>query len=85
MDKYIEKRKPKTEDLDDKKGSLGYMYITPRTLLGIIRISQAMARLGFRNRVCQEDVDEALRLMEKCRSSIIDETNQERGNFLLIR
>jgi len=54
------------------------MYITPRTLLGIIRIAQAMARIGFREFVCKEDIDEALRLMEKCRSSIIEEAPKEK-------
>jgi len=40
-----------------------YMYVTPRTLLAIIRLSQAMAKLNFRNEVKQTDVDEALKLM----------------------
>jgi len=40
------------------------MYITPRTLLGIIRIAQAMAKLHFRDLVCQSDVDAALKLMD---------------------
>jgi len=40
------------------------MYVTPRTLLAIIRLSQAMAKLSFRNEVRQSDVDEAIRLMD---------------------
>ena len=40
------------------------MYITPRTLLGIIRMSQSMAKLYFREEVKQEDVDEAIKLMD---------------------
>ena len=40
------------------------MYITPRTLLGIIRLSQSLAKLHFRNEVIQNDVDEAIRLMD---------------------
>ena len=36
-----------------------------------------MARLGFRDYVSKEDVDEALRLMDKCRSSIVDEAPKE--------
>lgn len=39
------------------------MYITPRTLLGIIRLSQALAKLNFRSEVVMSDVDEALKLM----------------------
>jgi DNA replication licensing factor MCM7 len=40
------------------------MYVTPRTLLGIIRLSQAMAKLNFRNEVTMNDVDESLKLMD---------------------
>jgi DNA replication licensing factor MCM7 len=40
------------------------MYVTPRTLLGIIRLAQALAKLAFRNEVVQADVDEALKLMD---------------------
>ena len=40
------------------------MYVTPRTLLAIIRLAQAMAKLNFRNEVKQFDVDEALTLMD---------------------
>jgi len=40
------------------------MYITPRTLLGIIRLAQAMSKLAFRDTVNQDDVDEALKLMD---------------------
>lgn len=40
------------------------MYVTPRTLLAIIRLSQALARLSFREQVTQLDVDEAIKLMD---------------------
>ena len=40
------------------------MYVTPRTLLGIIRLSQSLAKLHFRSEVIQNDVDEAIRLMD---------------------
>lgn len=40
------------------------MYVTPRTLLGIIRLSQANAKLNFRNEVTMNDVDESLKLMD---------------------
>jgi DNA replicative helicase MCM subunit Mcm2 (Cdc46/Mcm family) len=33
-------------------------------LLGIIRLSQSLAKLHFRNEVIQNDVDEAIRLMD---------------------
>lgn len=40
------------------------MYVTPRTLLAIIRNAQAMAKLCFRDIVNQTDVDEAIKLMD---------------------
>jgi len=40
------------------------MYITPRTLLGIIRLSQSLAKLNFREEVTMNDVDESLKLMD---------------------
>jgi DNA replication licensing factor MCM7 len=48
----------------------GHQYITPRTLLAIIRLSQALARLRFNEEVEQVDVDEAMRLIEASRSQI---------------
>jgi DNA replication licensing factor MCM7 len=58
--KYVEKRKIQRDGLDEQS----YMYVTPRTLLAIIRLSQSMAKLSFRNRVNQLDVDEAIKLMD---------------------
>lgn len=48
-----------------------YMYITPRTLLGIIRIAQALAKLHFRNEVCQKDVDRSIKLMDWSLESLL--------------
>eukprot|EP00831_Metopus_contortus_P020906 TRINITY_DN19286_c0_g1_i4.p2 TRINITY_DN19286_c0_g1~~TRINITY_DN19286_c0_g1_i4.p2 ORF type:complete len:210 (-),score=27.56 TRINITY_DN19286_c0_g1_i4:166-795(-) len=64
---YVEKRK---EHAQAQK--VGYMYVTPRTLIGIIRLAQAMARLGFRDRVIRSDIDEAIRLMDSSRHSLTD-------------
>jgi DNA replication licensing factor MCM7 len=58
--KYVEKRKLQREGLDEQS----YMYVTPRTLLGIIRLSQSLAKLSFRQLVNQSDVDEAIKLMD---------------------
>ena len=58
--KYVEKRKFQGQDYSDQS----YMYVTPRMLLGIIRISQALAKLNFRNEVTINDVDESLKLMD---------------------
>lgn len=52
-----------------------FAHITPRTLLGILRMSQALARLSFSDVVTRENVDEALRLIEVSKASLY--TNDE--------
>lgn len=52
-----------------------FSHITPRTLLGILRLAQASARLRFDNNVTFEDVDEALRLIQVSKSSLYVEDN----------
>lgn len=44
--------------------------ITPRTLLGVLRLSQALARIRFDNVVSRNDVDEALRLIAQSKLSM---------------
>ncbi|KAK7226086.1 hypothetical protein V2G26_014089 [Clonostachys chloroleuca] len=58
----------------EKKGKQ-FTHTTPRTLLGVVRLSQALARLRFSNEVTQDDVDEALRLVEASKESL----NQDLG------
>ncbi len=55
------------------------MYITPRTLLGVIRTAQALAKIRFSDRVEQEDVDEGLRLIEACQASFNECVDQARS------
>lgn len=51
-----------------------FSHITPRTLLGILRLAQANARLRLTNQVSFEDIDEALRIIEVSKSSLyVDE------------
>jgi DNA replication licensing factor MCM7 len=77
--KYVEKRKFQKDGTQDSS----YMYVTPRTLLGIIRLSQAMAKLNFRDHCKQSDVDEAIRLMDfsirSLRQSETDKKEQRRA------
>src|SRR5690606_25024767 len=57
-----------------------FTHTTPRTLLGVVRLSQALARLRFSNEVIQDDVDEALRLIEASKQSLMaDESRKGRG------
>ncbi|TWU76937.1 Mcm2-7 hexameric complex component [Metarhizium rileyi] len=61
----------------EKKGKQ-FTHTTPRTLLGVVRLAQALARLRFSNQVCQDDVDEALRLIEASKESLNAETSTGR-------
>merc|ERR1711939_58055 len=54
------------------------MGTSARTLLGILRLSQALARLRFSTEVERSDVDEALRLMEFSKASLMDEETADR-------
>ncbi len=74
VQKYVEKRKAETGSFKE-----GHQYITPRTLLAIIRVAQGLARLRFNEQVEQIDINEALRLIDASRSSINDDENQARG------
>ena len=68
VQRYVEERR-KQYDITKE----GYQYITPRTLLAILRLSQSLARLRFNDEVEQRDVDEALRLIDASRSTIFEE------------
>ena len=59
-----------------EKNGKQFTHTTPRTLLGVVRLSQALARLRFSNEVTQDDVDEALRLVEASKDSL----NTDVGN-----
>lgn len=59
----------------EKRGKQ-FAHTTPRTLLGVVRLAQALARLRFSDEVTQDDVDEALRLVEASKDSL----NAEAGS-----
>lgn len=61
----------------EKKGKQ-FTHTTPRTLLGVVRLAQALARLRFSNQVTQDDVDEALRLIEASKESLNAESGSNR-------
>eukprot|EP01035_Chromulina_nebulosa_P017145 gene17145-22659_t len=48
--------------------------MTPRQLLSILRLSQALARLRMSETVSREDVDESIRLTHASKSSLIEDT-----------
>jgi len=57
----------------DEKARKQFAHTSPRTLLGVLRLSQALARLRFSEVVVQEDVDEALRLIDASKQSLYAE------------
>ncbi|OJJ46640.1 hypothetical protein ASPZODRAFT_66081 [Penicilliopsis zonata CBS 506.65] len=64
---YVSMRKKQKMNEGSKKQ---FTHVTPRTLLGVIRLSQALARLRFSEEVVIEDVDEALRLVHASKASL---------------
>ncbi|KAK5461257.1 DNA replication licensing factor MCM7 [Exophiala xenobiotica] len=64
---YVRMRQQQKRDEGSKKQ---FTHTSPRTLLGVLRLSQALARLRFSNEVVNEDVDEALRLTEVSKASL---------------
>ncbi|KAH8117008.1 MCM2/3/5 family-domain-containing protein [Phellopilus nigrolimitatus] len=75
VDSYVRLRKHSKEQEKENKA---YTYTSARTLLGVLRLSQALARLRFSDTVEHADVDEALRLMEVSNESLKDDEDAER-------
>lgn len=56
-----------------------HTYTSARTLLGVLRLAQALARLRLAETVEIADVEEALRLMEVSKETLADEEDQEKA------
>ncbi|KAM7205475.1 DNA replication licensing factor mcm7 [Naviculisporaceae sp. PSN 640] len=61
-----------------EKRNQNFGHTTPRTLLGVVRLAQALARLRFSNTVRMDDVDEALRLVEASKDSLAADDRSNR-------
>lgn len=72
---YIRLRQDSKREMDSK---FSFGQATPRTLLGIIRMAQALAKLRLADSVDVEDVEEALRLLRVSKESLYQETRQTR-------
>jgi len=67
---YCQMRKEaRTEKENNSRNSL---FTSPRTLLAILRLATALARLRIENTVEKDDVKEAMRLMEMSKDSLKD-------------
>lgn len=73
VETYVRLRKVSKEDEAQKKS---HTYTSARTLLGVLRLAQALARLRFSNEVAHADVDEALRLMEVSKRSLVEDEDE---------
>ena len=58
---------------EEAAAEVPHSYTTARTLLSVVRIAQALARLRFADAVEQSDVDEALRLLRMSKASLLDD------------
>ncbi|KAI0042683.1 MCM-domain-containing protein [Auriscalpium vulgare] len=74
VDSYVRLRKLSK---DEEKANKSHTYTSARTLLGVLRLAQALARLRFADSVEHDDVDEALRLMEVSKESLHDEDEDD--------
>jgi DNA replication licensing factor MCM7 len=63
IDKYVEMR-------NDAQDSVNSTFTSPRILLGVIRLSTALARLNLCDQVTTDHVDEAIRLMDASKASL---------------
>lgn len=75
---YVRMRQQQKRDEAAKKT---FTHTSPRTLLGILRMSQALARLRFANEVITDDIDEALRLVEVSKASLAEDDGARRGDM----
>jgi len=74
VDSYVRLRKVSKED---ERNNKSHTYTSARTLLGILRLAQSLARLRFADSVEHGDIDEALRLMECSKESLHDDAEKD--------
>ncbi|TFK30025.1 minichromosome maintenance protein mcm7p [Coprinopsis marcescibilis] len=75
VDSYVRLRK-----LSKDENNKTQTYTSARTLLGVLRLAQALARLRLADEVQQADVDEALRLMD-CSKESLQEEDEDAHDF----
>ena len=75
VDSYVRLRK-----LSKDENNKTQTYTSARTLLGVLRLAQALARLRLADVVVHADVDEALRLME-CSKQSLEEEDEDAQDF----
>jgi hypothetical protein len=76
VDTYVRLRKQSKHDAQQNRS---HTHTSARTLLGVLRLAQALARLRFAAAVLHADVDEALRLMDASKESLRDDDGDGDG------
>ncbi|KAG0044270.1 Mcm2-7 hexameric complex component [Gryganskiella cystojenkinii] len=76
-DAYVQSRQ--NGKVDQAEGR-EFTYVSARTLLGVLRLAQALARVRFSDTVTVEDVDEALRLVDVSKASLYDQDPAHQGH-----
>jgi DNA replication licensing factor MCM7 len=74
VDAYVSAREEEKVDMKSRKS-----YTTPRSLLALLRLSQAHARCRFSTKVEKQDFQEAMRLT-KCSKESVELSAPSRGN-----
>ncbi|KAM3715918.1 DNA replication licensing factor mcm7-A [Dirofilaria immitis] len=77
VDMYVDLRK-------DARNNKNSIFTSPRSLLAVIRLSSALARLRLSDIVQSSDIDEAVRLLEVCRASITKEQLKKQHEIPLL-
>ncbi|GAV55073.1 hypothetical protein ZYGR_0AS03960 [Zygosaccharomyces rouxii] len=71
---YVRLRQDSKREMDSK---FSFGQATPRTLLGIVRMAQALAKLRLADSVDFEDVEEALRLIKVSKESLYQDDRRK--------
>ncbi|KAF8623584.1 hypothetical protein AX15_006350 [Amanita polypyramis BW_CC] len=74
VESYVQLRKTSKGEAEQNKS---HSYTSARTLLGVLRLAQALARLRQSETVDRSDVDEALRLMDCSKESLLDDGDKD--------
>ncbi|RHZ80872.1 hypothetical protein Glove_131g80 [Diversispora epigaea] len=72
VDSYVKIRQEQANEQARKKE---HSHISPRTILAVIRMATALARIRLADKVERDDVQEALRLLEVSKDSLKDKSD----------
>lgn len=74
VEQYVNLRAQDSMGQHGRGGKNDQTAMTPRQLLSILRLSQALARIRWADAISEEDVNEAIRLTDSSKSSLEDDT-----------